>query len=671
LRQQGRWAEARTVLEQTRDRLGESELADLRQRLEKAAADLDLVGRLETIRLRRATTALGTRFDDRTADHDYAAAFREQDLAQEGEAAQTVAARVRASAVRDHLVAALDDWAVVTEDSARRAWLLEIARRADPDRWRDRFRDPRVWLDRAALEGLAGELLRDEALLARQIPRVLAALGTALLATRANAVPLLEAAQARHPDDFWLNSLLGKAWYEAKQYGAAAGYYRAALAARPSSIAAHTNLGVALYEMRQLDEAIREFRAALELDPRFALGHNNLGIALRARGHLDEAIREFRTAIELDPTGVWAHYNLGVALDDNVQFDEAMRELGTVWRLKNLRTRYQLDIAPADAHKLEEFIRTGQYNLNPKSVAAASHYQVGLIRYAQGQVDQAIAEYRRAIQVAPKAASPHVALGDILLAKGQPDDAIGEFRTAITINPKYAWAHYDLGNALRVKGQPEEAAEASRRCLSLLPGEDYDPPPGRRERLNQLARQQLQELEELLAVAHELPAVLGGKQQPSDDAKRLALARLCHEPFQKRYLASCRFYEEAFAHDARLAGDLEKQPRYHAACVAALAGCGRGQDADRLDDKERGRWRQQARDWLRADLAAWAQALDTGKAPARAAVQQALRHWQTDADLGGVRDPDALAQLPEAERREWQRLWADLDALLTRAAAAK
>jgi hypothetical protein len=44
-----------------------------------------------------------------------------------------------------------------------------------------------------------------------------------------------------------------------------------------------------------------------------------------------------------------------------------------------------------------------------------------------------------------------------------------------------------------------------------------------------------------------------------------------------------------------------------------------------------------------------------------------LRHWQSDPDLAGVRDAPALASLPEAERGEWQRLWADVQALLDKA----
>jgi tetratricopeptide (TPR) repeat protein len=105
--------------------------------------------------------------------------------------------------------------------------------------------------------------------------------------------------------------------------------------------------------------------------------------------------------------------------------------------------------------------------------------------------------------------------------------------------------------------------------------------------------------------------------------------------------------------------------RYNAACAAALAGVGKGEDASSLDEKERARLRAQALDWLRADLTAWdKRRQDDSKG--RLEIQQTLQHWLADPDLAGLRDADALAKLPEAEREPWRKLWADVDALLTK-----
>src|SRR5262249_16473490 len=79
--------------------------------------------------------------------------------------------------------------------------------------------------------------------------------------------------------------------------------------------------------------------------------------------------------------------------------------------------------------------------------------------------------------------------------------------------------------------------------------------------------------------------------------------------------------------------------------------------------------RQQALGWLKRELAACESRHEKGPAPARAIVAQTLRHWRQDPDLAGVRDPGALAKLPERERKDWQTLWAEGDARLHRAGA--
>jgi hypothetical protein len=79
------------------------------------------------------------------------------------------------------------------------------------------------------------------------------------------------------------------------------------------------------------------------------------------------------------------------------------------------------------------------------------------------------------------------------------------------------------------------------------------------------------------------------------------------------------------------------------------------------------RLRKQALDWLRADLASRAKQLQAANPNGRAAVERTMQDWQKDADLAGVRDPEARAKLPEAERNEWDALWAEVQDNIERA----
>ncbi len=52
-------------------------------------------------------------------------------------------------------------------------------------------------------------------------------------------------------------------------------------------------------------------------------------------------------------------------------------------------------------------------------------------------------------------------------------------------------------------------------------------------------------------------------------------------------------YSAAFSDDPKLADDLSAGFRYDAACFAALAAAGQGEDAGKLDEKERTRLRNE------------------------------------------------------------------------------
>jgi hypothetical protein len=71
------------------------------------------------------------------------------------------------------------------------------------------------------------------------------------------------------------------------------------------------------------------------------------------------------------------------------------------------------------------------------------------------------------------------------------------------------------------------------------------------------------------------------------------------------------------------------------------------------------------------DEAAWGEFVRRYAPQTRLLVQRTLQYWQKDTDLAGLRDKTALAKLPDAERQAWQRLWAEVDQLVQKAASPK
>jgi tetratricopeptide (TPR) repeat protein len=718
-----RLAEAHTAMVRAEGRVAGGAPDDLLRRVSARRDELILAGRLDAIRMRAVTLVAGMT-DLATTARDYAALFRERGLGAEGEAAEQVAARVRGSVLKAQLLAALDNWAGATGPGAWRTWLLGVARRADPGASANRFRDPAAWERRAGLEGLA----RD-ADVEHLSPALLAALGLALARNGADAVPLLKAAQQRHPADFWINVQLGNALPRERREEAV-GYYRVALAVRPDAAGIYNNLGLALYDLGRLDEAEAACRRAVALDANFAHAHIHLGVVLGAQGRLDEAEAACRRAVELGPKHAVAHSNLGgvlaarrrlkeaeaacrqaLALDPKLatahsnlgnvlsfrgqpkdaeaayrralalgpknaqfhgnlgnalcaqdRFDEAIDHYQQALRLdpKLAWVHTSLGTALQARRRLDEAEAAHRQALALDPKMAEAHFGLGKVLQAQGDLAGAVAAHRRALALDPKLVLAHANLGTLLQAQGDLAGAVAAYRRALALHPRLAPAQGALGQALLWQGRFAEATETTRRCRDLLRPTDPQ---------YQVATQQLRLCECLLDLEEKLPALLRGEAKPADTTVRLLFAQVCQ--YKQYYATSARLYTEAFADVPSLAEHRQAGHRYSAACCAARAGCGQGQDAARLDEQDRARWRRQAQQWLRADLASYAERLRSGSPLDRTEVRQKLQRWRTDPQLVGVRGAAAIGKLPAEERAGWAKLWAEAEALQQKAEETK
>ena len=342
LRDRGELKASAAVLQRARDRLRDFVPPELHDRLVTAFANLELVTRLDAIRLERALVKPHTDLlnnpalpvtvlpregrglgDEAPSDRHYEEAFRAARIGSPGDDPAATAARVRASPVRGALVAALDDWAACAADRNQQDWILAVINKADePDPWRLRVRDPATWKDGEALKQLA-----DAARVREQSSQLLVVLGARLRARKFDAVPFLARVVSAYPADFWLNIEMGNAHLDRSNPVEAMGYYRTALALRPETVSLHYALGDLYLGLRRWDDSVAEYEQAIRLAPENALCHNRLGFVLAWSGRGDdEAIAEFREAIRLDANSGWFHYCLAVALERKGSLEEAADE---------------------------------------------------------------------------------------------------------------------------------------------------------------------------------------------------------------------------------------------------------------------------------------------------------------------------------------------------------
>ena len=364
----------------------------------------------------------------------------------------------------------------------------------------------------------------------------------------------------------------------------------------------------------------RLLHEAIELDPKLAVAHANLGNALKDTGQLDEAIACFRKAIDLDPTFADAHSNLGC--------DSLRHQTGLRRGHRLLRKAIELD---------------------PRT--ASLHYNLGNALNGKGQVGQGHRVLQEGHRTRPEIRQGPQQPGRCARRpRARSDAAIACLRKAIEARPELRRSPHQSGPLCwGPKGQVQEAIACFKKAIEL----GFIP-----------ARPLLARAERAAAAQDRFADFQNGRYTPAINEERLMMAEWCQ--VKKLNHAANGLYAAAFLADPRLADNLQAAHRCNAACFASLAAASQGVDAAKLDDQERTRLRQQALDWLRADLALRTKQLATGTPADRAGVQQQLRHWQTDTDLAGIRDAAALAKLPADEQKVLTQLWTDVAALRTR-----
>ena len=137
------------------------------------------------------------------------------------------------------------------------------------------------------------------------------------------------------------------------------------------------------------------------------------------------------------------------------EFAETYNNLGTAWQSQG---------------KLPEAVACYRRALELKPDFAEAHNNLSAALKDQGQLDEALDCCRRALQLRPDYAEAHSNLGLVLKMQEKMAEAIACYRQAVELRPDFAEAHNNLANALTTEGKLDEALGCCRRALQLKPG---------------------------------------------------------------------------------------------------------------------------------------------------------------------------------------------------------
>ncbi|HEV8060069.1 MAG TPA: tetratricopeptide repeat protein, partial [Gemmataceae bacterium] len=286
---------------------------------------------------------------------------------------------------------------------------------------------------------------------------------------------------------------------------------------------------------------------------------------------------------------------------------------------------------------------------------ARLHHNLGNVLFNCGYLKEADAEFSQALALDSSQPLAHFGRGSLLRMVGRKNEALEEFRRAVALDPNFFHAQNAMSETLLELGLFNEAEASTRRALEMLPANH----PLRSELLNrQKSVAQLRSLED------KLPSILAGKADLVNVNEQFGRAWLCQLPRLRHYTVAARLYTLAFAAMPIPATDPRNAYFHLAACAAAKAGTGADEGNASLGEAERSRLREQALDWLRHELAFCIKRAQSSSTTEQRTARRTLHQWQLELDLSCVRDPAALAKLPETERSAWQEFWQEVERTL-------
>ena len=159
---------------------------------------------------------------------------------------------------------------------------------------------------------------------------------------------------------------------------------------------------------------------------------------------IERAIESFTKALERDPGYALAHAGLGEAY----------------WRL--YRATRKPEYVPLARRHCERA-------LSLDDLLGAAWVTLGIIDAGTGRAEEAIADFRKAIDRDPRSADAHRELGRAYEDLGRTTEAEATYRRAIELRPE-SWAGYSyLGYFLVSQGRSAEAESVYARALALAP----------------------------------------------------------------------------------------------------------------------------------------------------------------------------------------------------------
>jgi tetratricopeptide (TPR) repeat protein len=200
--------------------------------------------------------------------------------------------------------------------------------------------------------------------------------------------------------------------------------------------------------------AVRQFQAAVGRSPDVALAHLDLGLAFFALGQYRLFEEEMSWVIGKKPDEALPHYYLGLYYSgDSGKLDQAIERFQQAIKRNpnDFQSHYQLGkllLARGDLQGARARFETAHAKASSQGVAygqALEGLAETLLRL--GDMAAGLRQAQMAVKTDPKSASARLLLGKLLVQRRETKNGIEELKLSALLDPSYAAPHYWLSRA--------------------------------------------------------------------------------------------------------------------------------------------------------------------------------------------------------------------------------
>jgi tetratricopeptide (TPR) repeat protein len=187
-------------------------------------------------------------------------------------------------------------------------------------------------------------------------------------------------------------------------------------------------------------------------------------------GRLDAAEAVYRGILAQAPDHAEAMRLLGLVANQRGQHQQAHELILRSMALGPTPMHHQnLGMVLTNLKRIDEAMASYRRAIELDPTLIDGHLNLGNLLRMAGRLDEAIACYRRVLEISPGYAAAYNNMGNVYSQQDKKDEALEAYRCAVAANPNFALAHYNLGASLKDRGNLEAALFHCHRAVELDP----------------------------------------------------------------------------------------------------------------------------------------------------------------------------------------------------------